>query len=244
MLRQLLLACLGAYLLLLFFAFFFQRGFTYFPDNTPFSDCRAFSSDEMVVFDGVRMYVRGDSERVLVVYHGNAGRACDRAHMERFTSRSLVFVEYPGYAGDGMLPSEERFLATVRSVDGYLSDRGVLDVAVLGESLGCSSAAYHASLGGVDRLVLVAPFPSLRDVASGHYWFFPVRWLLREEHAVLSRLDGFGGELLLVHGSHDKVVPARHSEGFPGRRVLVPGAGHNNIYSYELVDDELSDFLR
>jgi uncharacterized protein len=237
MIKQLLIVAVVVYIALALYAYSSQRQLTYFPDNSPFERCAAFSADEQVVHEGVRMYVRGDSQRVLVVYHGNAGRACDRVYYEEFSSgRTLVLVEYPGFGGDSQPPSEERIKQAVLAVADYLDSRGAIDVAVIGESLGSSAAAYHSSIARVDKLVLIAPFSSLAAVAKHHYWYLPVALLIKEKHPVEEYLEGYAGEMLVVHGANDSVVPEKLSRNLPGERVVYEHAGHNDIFAHSRGD--------
>ena len=241
--KQVLVAVVVAYILLGAVLFFSQKGMTYFPSQTSFEQCASFSADQQVVLNEARMYVRGESEDFLVVYHGNAGRACDRAHLERFSNRTLVLVEYPGYGGGEGSPSEKRFQVAVKEVVNWLEQQDPRSVAVLGESLGSSSAAYHATLARVDKLLLVAPFERLAQVARHHYGLFPVTWLLREEHPTADYLASFDNELLVVHGAQDSVIPSWMSESLSENRVVVEGAGHNDVYMYREARVAIEEFL-
>jgi uncharacterized protein len=229
---------LGAYLYLN------QQAMIYFPDQTPFEECAAFLEEEKIVHGATRMYVREGNQDYLVVYHGNAGRACQREHITSYTERTVILVEYPGYGGDPQKPSEERLKKAVLDVANYLKEQEPNSIAVLGESIGSSSAAYHASTFKADKVVLIAPFSALADVAKVHYRVFPAKLLLREQHPTREYLKHYDGDVLVLHGTKDAIVPARLSEKLPGRRVLIDGAGHNDLYAHEETIKELESFLR
>lgn len=241
--KQLVLAAVVVYVGLVVFLFFAQSGMTYFPSPGSFNECASFSSEEQVVLNEARLYVSGSSSDYLVVYHGNAGRACDRAHLRRFSNRTLVILEYPGYGGDERRPSEKRIKAAVEEVASWLVQRDPSSVVVLGESLGSASAAYHSTLADVDKVLLVSPFEELSQVARHHYGFLPVSWLLREEYPTKQYLEGFSGEVLVVHGAEDSVIPVWMSESLGDRRVVVEGAGHNDLYSYLPARAAIEEFL-
>ena len=242
-LKQVVGGLVLAYVFLCLFLFFMQSSMTYFPSNEPFEHCAAFSSEQQVVLNEARMYVKGDSSDYLVVYHGNAGRACERAFMQEWSARTLVLVEYPGYAGGEGRPSEERIKGVVEEVASWLNQKEPDSVVVLGESLGSASAAYHTTLSSVDKVLLVSPFERLSQVARHHYKIFPTRLLLREEYPTKEYLEGFSGEVLVVHAGRDEVIPAFMSESLGTQRVVVEGAGHNDLYSYLQARSVIEAFL-
>ncbi len=238
LLKQLLIGVIIVYVLFGAYLYFAQKSLIYFPDNTLHSECHAFS--ERAEHNNTRMYIERGDDRVLVVYHGNAGRACDRTYLSEFSERTLVLVEYEGYAGQGV-PSSNAHHQNVRDVHEWLLTQGFSDVAVLGESLGTGLAAYHASLGGVGRVVLVAPYTTLAAVAQHHYRVYPGRLLLREQYSTES-LHSFDGDILVVHGSTDNIIPAHLSESLPGTRVIVE-AGHNDLLHHSDVRKVITEIL-
>ena len=231
LLKQVVLIGIVVYVLLGLFLFVFQRSFIYFPSGESFDSCPHFSDEQRVVLDTARLFVSGDSSDYLVVYHGNAGSACDRAHLMQFSNRTLVLVEYPGYGGGDGRPSEMRFIQAVDEVVSWLDTQNPESVVVFGESIGSSSAAYHATISDVDRVVLVSPFKSLSKVASKHYWWLPTSLLLREEHPVGEYVTSTSSEVVVLHGEEDRVVPSQLSEDLGDIRVVIEGAGHNDLYA-------------
>ncbi len=234
--KQLLIGVLSVYVLFGAFLFFAQNSLIYYPDNTPHEDCAAFPQQER--YNTTRMHVLPGDDRALIVYHGNAGRACHRIYLSPFTQRTLIIVEYDGFAGQGR-PSSTAHHQNVRDAHAWAQTQGFTDIAVLGESLGSGLAAYHAHLGGVSKVALLSPYRHLHEVAQHHYRVFPARVLLRQRYATLPYLEAFEGEILILHGRRDQIIPARLSEGLPGRRLVVD-AGHNDLLSHA---DELSAFL-
>lgn len=178
------------------------------------------------------MYVSGTSSDYLVVYHGNAGRACNRAHFREYSNKTLVILEYPGYAGDTQKPSEERTYQAVNELIEWLTKQEPTSVTVLGESLGAAVAAYHSTQTRVDQLILINPFSSLEAVAKKHYKIYPVSWLIKEEYPTNKYLEETNTPTTIIHAEKDRVVPATLSEDLRGERTLIQQAGHNNIYSY------------
>ena len=59
----------------------------------------------------------------------------------------------------------------------------------------------------VGRLVLEAPFTSAVDVGARHYWFMPVRLLMKDRFRSDLRASKITAPVLVVHGENDAIVP-------------------------------------
>jgi pimeloyl-ACP methyl ester carboxylesterase len=173
--------------------------------------------------------------RAIVVYHGNAGRACDRTYLsDEFTNLNYttMLVEYPGYAGIDGKPSMKAMLKGVRDMDAYAKKQGYKEIMVLGESIGTGPASYHAKIGKPEKLILVAPFTRLSDAIPAMFKIFPVKLLLRDNYDNKGWLGGYKGKVLIIHGLKDSIVPARLSENlFPKAKRMLVDAGHNDVYT-------------
>jgi hypothetical protein len=70
------------------------------------------------------------------------------------------------------------------------------------------------------------------DVAADVYWMFPVRLLMRDGFRSDEKIAAVHAPVLMVHGSHDQVVPIRFGQKLfslahpPKRFIRVEGAGH------------------
>ena len=82
--------------------------------------------------------------------------------------------------------------------------------------------------------MLRSPFSSLVNVGQHHYPFFPVRWLLRDRYLSIDRIGDIASPVLVIAGSHDRIVPVEDSEllfeaaNEPKRMVIIDGADHND----------------
>ena len=87
----------------------------------------------------------------------------------------------------------------------------------------------------VGCLVLEAPFTSAVDVGAQHYWFLPVRLLMRDQFRSDLCIGKVRAPVLVVHGENDTIVPINLGERLyslvrmPKRFVRVAGAGHNDL---------------
>ncbi len=242
--------CFGAFL------FVFQRNYIYYPDHTTTTDCFELveSGTELVLSGSVRGYlVNAEAPDIIVFYHGNAGRACDRLFLAPHLTRhgyAVLFVEYSGYGERGIQPTKKRILTNVSDAVTFVAERGYRNTVVVGESLGDGPATYHTRLASISRVVLIAPYTSLADVASHHYPFFPVRILLRDNFAPAEWLADYKGNVVLIVAEHDEIIPVRLAERLRDklssatiRFELIAEENHNSLYTSPDFYRALSDAL-
>ncbi|TYB31566.1 MAG: alpha/beta hydrolase [Candidatus Mcinerneyibacterium aminivorans] len=243
-----------AYFLIGLFFYFMQKSFIYHPDEMDFESCEGFEDYEKINHNGTRFYFKKTSgENVLIYYHGNAGSACSRSNLKHFFENctcSLIFVEYAGYAGDEKKPSKNLILEDVKNVKNFLESSKFKNVIVYGQSIGSGPASYHASLGGVDSLILVSPFSSLEDVAQSKFKIYPVSLILKENYTNVKWLSEFKGHLKIFHGDRDSVVDHKFSKKLYENiniekkdYVLIENRGHNDIWDSEKFQKLLKRFI-
>jgi pimeloyl-ACP methyl ester carboxylesterase len=152
-----------------------------------------------------------------------------------FPDRDLYLMHYRGYGGSSGRPSESAlFSDALALVDSVRSSHR--DVVVVGRSLGSGVAVYLASRRQVSRLVLVAPFDSVVQVAARALWFVPVRWLLRDRFESTRYAAAVSAPTTIIAAEHDVEIPRSHTEALlrrfrPGVATLavIAGVGHNTI---------------
>lgn len=179
----------------------------------------------------------------LVVLHGNAGSALDRAYfVAAFASAApdlpldVHLVEYPGYGPRPGAPSQAALVAAAREAIAAARRGGPGPVLVAGESIGSGVAALAAAEAPaeVDGLLLVTPLSSIPAVARRHYPFVP-SWLLRDTFRADRALPRYGGPVAFLVAGEDEVVFADLGralfEAYPGpKRLWVDErAGHNTV---------------
>lgn len=230
-----------------------QERVIYQPGNQDFAACPALAGSNKIEHNGTRMYAGGPADApVAVLYHGNAGSACDRAfYANYFTQAGYQYrlVEYAGYSNDPRAPTHDRIKQDVRNVIAHLKHTGVPNVAIVGESIGTGVAAHHASLAPPNKLLLVAPFTSLADVARHRFWFYPTGWLVDNAFDTAPILEDYAGPVTIIHGTNDTIIPFAQGQTLAERRsasttfVAVNGAGHNDIFSFAEYRAALERFL-
>ncbi len=190
-------------------------------------------------FRGLVAPPQGAARATAIVFHGNAGHAGHRAHYAATLAHlgvRVILAEYPGYGpragdvGEGPLVDD-----AARSIALAHRQYGP-PLLVLGESLGAgvAAAAVVRQSEAVAGLMLITPWDRLENVASFHYPWLPVGWLLRDRYDSVVHLDGFNRPVVVAVAAQDEIVPARFGEALyralpgPKRLLVMPGAGHND----------------
>ncbi|OUL99251.1 alpha/beta hydrolase [Variovorax sp. JS1663] len=181
----------------------------------------------------------GAARGTVLVFHGNAGHAGHRRYYADMLTREgfrVLLAEYPGYGPRGGEMGERSMVEDAGESIAQAHRAFGAPVVVIGESLGAGVAAAAAAQqrDAVAGLMLITPWDRLVSVASYHYPWLPVRWLLRDRYDSAGNLAGFGRPVLVVVASRDNVVPARlglalhEALAAPKRLVTVEAAGHND----------------
>lgn len=191
----------------------------------------------------------GVPKRIWVMFGGNASLALDwRGFLATAPNPDdgFLLVDYPGYgACEGSASPEtigesaDRALEETGRKLGL--DRETLNrkLNVIGHSLGCGIALNFCAEHAVGKVILIAPFTSLRDMA-GRTVGFPLCYLLRHNFDNRARLAGLAGlqhppAVFLFHGTNDEVIPVAMGRElaslFPSMITYreIAGTGHNTI---------------
>jgi pimeloyl-ACP methyl ester carboxylesterase len=158
----------------------------------------------------------------------------------------FLMVEYPGYGAHVGVPSPETLLrgteATLAILSQHLAQPLALlraRVSVLGYSLGSAAALQYAASQPVERIVLLAPFTSMLDMACRSVGA-PLCYLLTHRYdnrASLRAVVRRGAcPLFILHGERDTLIPPDMGQslaaGVPGGHFeLVAGANHLDLVS-------------
>ena len=152
-----------------------------------------------------------DGKPVILYFHGNGGAL--RYRVDRFRKLiadgiGLVALEYRGYGGSSGSPSEAGLIADSEAAYAFAAAHYPAQHLVLwGESLGTAVAIALAAERPVGRVILEAPFTSAVAVAATHYWYMPVRLLMRDQFRSDERIGKVTAPVLILHGKQDAVVP-------------------------------------
>lgn len=235
------------YVGLVLFLFLTQQRMIYYPESYSRE-----AGIEMAAAQGLELWEadnvfhgwkdQGDGGSAVLIFHGNAGGAVRRDYLRDLfrntpASRdvSVYIFEYPGYGFRDGSPGEEAFREAAAKAHAALQN-AYDSVYLLGESIGGGVATWLAGEKGADGVLLITPFNRLSAVASAHYPWLPVRWLLRDRYRNDEHLQNFDGPVAFVVAGQDAIIPSRlarklyESHGGPKLWRLQESADHNTIY--------------
>lgn len=172
----------------------------------------------------------------LVVFGGNAMSLASLAsRLGHCSDRAIYLLPYRGYEGQFGHPSEHELVA-----DGVaLMQKAQAQhtrVAILGISLGTGVATQVAAQIRPDKLMLVAPYDRLSQVASAHFAGLPMGWLMRDHFdsaAAIAKLQGV--PVYILQGDQDEVVSADRTRALVASLPYAPAiwyhvpSTHNNL---------------
>jgi uncharacterized protein len=145
-------------------------------------------------------------------------------------------VAYRGYSGSTGSPSEDGLHRDAAAGYAWLAERvSPKDIIIHGSSLGTGVAARLASMKPAKALVLESPYLSVEAVAALRFWFFPVKWLIRNPFRSLDWIGAVRMPILIGHGESDNIIPFRQGSALfdlanePKRLIGYAGAGHNDL---------------
>jgi uncharacterized protein len=195
----------------------------------------------------------GEPRGVVFFLHGNAGNLdswFSNADFYRRLNLDLFMLDYRGYGkSGGRIDSQAQLEADVRAAWASIAPRYAGKQRVLiGRSLGSALAAGLAAEVQPELTVLISPYESMAALAAEHYRWVPqavLRYPLRTDEA-LARVKS---RVLLLHGGQDSLIAPQHSERLlnaapHAERVLIEGAGHNDLQQFPAYLDALSARLR
>lgn len=197
-------------------------------------------------FRGLLAEPPGRARGTVVVFHGNAGHAGHRGYYAEALvplGFRVILAEYPAYGPrDGKL-GEKSFVDDAEGTVALAAQRYGAPLLVAGESLGAAVAAQAAvrRQDKVAGLLLITPWDQLRNVASFHYPWLPVSWLLDDPYDTEAHLAGFRKPVLVLLAEKDSVIPPRFGKALHDslaglkRLTVVPKADHNDWLDF--VDD-------
>lgn len=173
---------------------------------------------------------------IWLMTHGNAGQAADREYVLAHISGadSLYVLEYPGYGDCEGSPSHDSINQAASSAYQLLrTQHPNTPVCALGESLGSGPACALATEKiPPDKIVLVVPFDNLASVASQHFPFLPVRFMLKDRWDNVESLKDYKGPVDIFGAREDTIIPVEHARAlanhFPSAHILEISGGHND----------------
>ncbi|MBK8104636.1 MAG: alpha/beta hydrolase [Betaproteobacteria bacterium] len=190
-------------------------------------------------FRGLAAEPAGAVRGTAIVFHGNAGHAGHRSfYADALTPLGwrVILAEYPGYGPRAGKPGERSLVDDATETVARAHHQYGEPLLLVGESLGAAvaAAAGQRQQGRTAGLLLITPWDRLAQVASHHYPWLPVKWLLRDQYDTATRLAGFDRPVVVAVAGQDSIVPARFGAALhaalrgPKHLLRIDGAGHND----------------
>lgn len=168
---------------------------------------------------------------------------------------SFLLLDYPGYGLNKGIP-RARYIsqggrAAISALADYLNtsvENVTSRLGVLGHSLGTGAALDLTSQLPVKRLILVAPFTSLKELVVHRYGMVQGTFLNiinPEKYPNLERLSSIinrspSPEIFIIHGAEDSVIPPRMgrqlAELSPEKiaYIEVDNLGHQEVFAEKI----------
>ena len=187
-----------------------------------------------------------------IFFHGNAGNLQGWGGYARFFTDlgyDFYLFDYRGYGkSGGEIGSQEQLYADADAMMRLvLEEYDAGEVAAVGYSVGSGLAAREALKYGAKRLVLIAPYFSLEELAREKMPFVP-KFLIKYKIPTFEFVGGFGGPVTIFHGEHDELIGVDNSRRLfkflkPGDKIYELNAGHNDILGLSELWEKLAQRL-
>jgi pimeloyl-ACP methyl ester carboxylesterase len=160
-------------------------------------------------------------KRIWIAFCGNGSLALDWTSILRdypWNGDAFLLIDYPGYGKNGGYAT---IASTRASADAALkalteklqTDEEHLKLCAIGHSLGSAVALDFSARHNVERIVLIAPFTTLREEAATIFGGWIARLLIEsyDNRANLTetRKRNPNAHIAIFHGTSDKVIPVR-----------------------------------
>jgi alpha-beta hydrolase superfamily lysophospholipase len=251
---------LASYLLSIGILYFTQERFLFPGRRLPPDFVYSFDGrfDEIALpVDGATLaaakFSRPGAKGVVLYLHGNGGTVADVGWAaDAFVRRGYdaLLVDYRGYGkSSGALSSEADLLADAEAAYAYLlRDYREEQIVVYGHSLGSGLAVHLAASHTPRLLILESPFVSMQDVVAQQAPYVPaflLKYPLRSDRWI----GAVRCPVYLFHGTLDDLIPFDSSERLralitaPSHMIPVIGAGHSNIPTFAIYQQQLDQIL-
>lgn len=244
---NLLKGLIGIYLLICFFIFLGQEKLLFHPEKTDLSFTYNIPVDHEEIWitqeDGIKthaLYFKvKESKGIVLYFHGNAGS------LSTWNKEALLFtnlgydVMMPDYRGfgksEGAISDENQLYTDNQEVYNWVKSKYSEDqISVLGYSLGSAIASKITADNQPKRLILQAPYYSMKELSKEKTKIFP-GFLVKYPLNTHNFLENSNVPVYILHGENDKVIPLHHAEklehALKDRITLfkLPNQGHNRI---------------
>jgi len=249
--NTIIIYCLLIYAFIGALLFIFQRKFLYFPTEEILHsyDKESISNENETI---EIIVLNKGQEDALLYFGGNAEPVIYNADdfLKAFPMHTVYLFNYRGYGGSSGTPTEQGIYSDALVLFDRVKKKHA-QVSVLGRSLGSCVGAYLASERPVEKLALVTPFDSIKNVAQDRFVLFPMFLLLKDKFDSVKRVKKIKAEIIAIIAENDEVIPNKYSfnliKAFPPEKItgkVIKDAGHNDISENPEYYDYLKAFYK
>jgi len=188
-------------------------------------------------------------KRLWLAFCGNGSLALDWTTILReypWNGDAFLLIDYPGYGKNGGYATIASTRASADAALNALAERlhrseDQLTLCAIGHSLGAAVALDFAARHKVERVVLIAPFTTLREEAATVLGGWVSRLLIEsyDNRANLAETmkRNPNAQIAIFHGTNDEVIPVRMgrelAREFPFARFFaVENADHVSVLNH------------
>ena len=230
--------------------FFYQRKLIYFPTG------KIHHNYEVLILENEKetlevIVLNPGKDKALLYFGGNAEAVVLNAvdFLTAFPFHTIYLFNYRGYGESSGQPTEEGIYSDALSLFDKVLEKQAR-ISVMGRSLGSGVATYLASKRSVEKMVLVSPYDSIKNVAQNKFPFYPMFLLLKDRYDSIDRVKKIQAKTIVLVAENDEVIPKKHSlrliSKFPTERItvkIIPNTGHNDISNKMEYYEHLRSFL-
>lgn len=191
---------------------------------------------------GVVLYLKGNSKSI----KGWGKFAVD------FTRHNydVIMVDYRGFGKSTGSRSQKAIKRDLQYVYDKIREKVSEEFIVLyGRSMGSGFATKLASMNNPRKLILDAPYYSLKKVTGRYMPFMPLSVILRYPMPTYKWLKYVQCPVHIIHGTCDKLIPFKSSVKLSKikpkltRLYAVIGGGHKNLNNFESYHKMLGEIM-
>jgi cephalosporin-C deacetylase-like acetyl esterase len=151
------------------------------------------------------------SDKIIVFCHGYNGNISHRENKYielKNMGYSVITFDYSGYGKTQGIPSEQQLYEDASSIMSMVKKNYINNnIIVYGESMGGPVAVYVARRFNIPKIILESPLISMKSVLEKKCFLFKYISFLFDDFDIKKYLIGYNGEILLLHGINDEIVP-------------------------------------
>lgn len=190
------------------------------------------------------VFPQSNPKSIILYFHGNAGSLAGwgevGAELAERTGAEVWIMDYPGFGkSSGPIPaSEKAFLVMGREfIQKIKQQNPEAKLFLFGRSIGSGIAGALAASEQVAGLILETPYTSLKDLAGAMMPWVPTFLVRYDFTNLLIKGSHFKEKILIIHGTHDEVIPVYHGEKLAQELesatfLKIQGGRHNDLADF------------